>query len=60
MFSVIIILKQDIKIICLFSRFIIINTILNLFLFLGINLKSIIIYYYKCSDIKNDYNSLKI
>ena len=56
----IIILKQDIKIICLLSRFIITNTILNLFLFLGINLKSIIIYCYKCSDTKKGYNSPRI
>ena len=56
----IIILKQDIKIACLLSRFIITNTILNLFLSLGIDLKSIIIYYHKCSDIKKDYNSLKV
>ena len=60
MFLIIIVLKQNIKIIYLFSRSIIINTILNLFLFLGINLKSIIIYYYKYLKTKKDYNSLKI
>ena len=60
MFSTVIVLKQSIKINYLFSRFIITNIILNFFLFLGINLKSIIIYCYKCSDIKKGYNSPRV
>ena len=60
MFLAVIVLKQNIKIICLFSWFIITNTILNLFLFLGINLKSIITYCYKCFSIKKGYNSPKV
>ena len=60
MFLIIIILKQNIKITCLFSRFIIINIKLYLFLFLDINLKFIIIYYQKCLKTKKDYNNLKI
>ena len=60
MFLAIIVLKQDIKIACLLSQFIITNIILNLFLSLGIDLKSIIIYCYKCSGTKKGYNSSKI
>ena len=56
----VIILKQGIKIAYLLSLFIITNIILNLFLSLSINLKSIIICCYKCSDTKSDYNSPKI
>ena len=60
MFLIIIILKQNIKITCLFNRFIITNTKLYLFLSLNINLKSIIIYCQRCSRTKKGYNSSKI
>ena len=60
MFLTVIVLKQSIKINYLFSRFIITNIILNFFLFLGINLKSIIIYCHRCFNTKKDYNNPRI
>jgi hypothetical protein len=54
------VLLQGIKINCLLSRLITTNTVLKLYLFITINLKSIIRCYYKCLRTRRGYNILRV
>jgi hypothetical protein len=60
MFLAVAVLWQDVKIDCLLSWLIIINITLKLYLFIIINLKSIVKCCYKCLKTRKDYSILGV